>query len=192
MYHTEGFVLGGRNVGEAHRMVSLFTRELGLVRAHAKSVREERSKLRFGLQTFALTNVSLIRGKDMWRITGASVREDTYRVLKNDKRKIRLLSKISSLLSHVLYGEEQSEELYELFRISIEALVSEEFSDKELSSFEEILVLRVFHLLGYVGEDEELSPFFGRAFRRENMEYSEATKRKIIRHINEALAASKT
>ena len=65
IYHTEAFVLGSRNVGEANKMLSLYTRELGLVYAHAQGIRLGKSKLRFGLQDFSHATVDLVQGKDI-------------------------------------------------------------------------------------------------------------------------------
>lgn len=89
-------------------MLYLLTKELGLVRAHARSVREERSKLRYGLQNFSKSHITLVRGKDMWRITGAVQMDDHYHNFAIDNEKNLVLQKISNLLVHTLYGEEKT------------------------------------------------------------------------------------
>ena len=48
-FGTEGLVLQKRGVGEANVSVVLLTRELGLVRATARSARREASKLPYRL-----------------------------------------------------------------------------------------------------------------------------------------------
>ena len=42
----DALVLGGMPVGEAHRSIDLLTPQLGRIRAVARSVRHEKSKLR--------------------------------------------------------------------------------------------------------------------------------------------------
>ena len=49
-YQTEALVLGNREMGEADRVIALFTRDFGLVRARASSIRTERSKMRYAIQ----------------------------------------------------------------------------------------------------------------------------------------------
>src|SRR3989338_4112750 len=71
-YHTEALVLGNREMGEADRVVALFTRDFGLVRARASAVRTEHSKMRYAVQDYARADVSLVKGKRGWRLAGAS------------------------------------------------------------------------------------------------------------------------
>ena len=56
-YKTEAFILGSISTGEANRFIDIFTKELGRIRATARSVREERSKLRFSLQDFSISKI---------------------------------------------------------------------------------------------------------------------------------------
>src|SRR5665213_2708544 len=67
-YHTEALVLGSRESGEADKVFALFTRDFGLVRARASSVRSESSKMRYALQKYSRASISLVRGKRGWRI----------------------------------------------------------------------------------------------------------------------------
>src|SRR5678810_1294690 len=73
IYTTKGLVLSARPVREADRTYAILTRDLGLVRASATGVRKESSKLRGALEPFVISNISLVRGKEYWRITSAEV-----------------------------------------------------------------------------------------------------------------------
>jgi DNA repair protein RecO (recombination protein O) len=57
IYHTEGFILSSRNVGEANKILTIYTREIGFVKALAQGVRLVKSKLRFALHDFSYTNI---------------------------------------------------------------------------------------------------------------------------------------
>lgn len=70
VYTTEALVVGERPSGEASKVFTLFTRELGLLRAYARSVRELRSKLRYNLSLHSLTRVSLVPGREYWKLVG--------------------------------------------------------------------------------------------------------------------------
>ncbi|MEK7535643.1 MAG: recombination protein O N-terminal domain-containing protein [Patescibacteria group bacterium] len=77
IYTTEAFVVGERASGEGSKVLTLFTRELGLVYAYARSVRETRSKLRYNLSIYSRTLVSLVPGREYWRLVGAQDAENS-------------------------------------------------------------------------------------------------------------------
>ena len=62
-YNTEGLILEAKPIGETSQYVYVFTRELGLVGAHAQNTRHITSKLRYALDAPARSTVSLVRGK---------------------------------------------------------------------------------------------------------------------------------
>lgn len=67
-YTTDAIVCSSRAYNTADKTFQLFTRELGMLTATARSVREERSRQRYALQDLALVRVSLVSGKAGWRI----------------------------------------------------------------------------------------------------------------------------
>ena len=71
IYHTEGFVLSGQSVGEANKYFRIFTKDFGMVGAMAQGIRLLQSKLRYSLQDYSYSKISLVRGKQVWRIVGA-------------------------------------------------------------------------------------------------------------------------
>lgn len=73
LYKDEAIVLKTMKLGEADRIVTLFTREHGKVRAVAKGVRKTKS--RFGGRLEPLTRVELMiyRGRDLDTITAAQI-----------------------------------------------------------------------------------------------------------------------
>ena len=70
-YHTEGLILKQTPIGEKHLLLSIFTRDFGLVRAKLKAGRSLASKMRFHASLFAWVEVSLIKTRgDAWKIVG--------------------------------------------------------------------------------------------------------------------------
>ena len=63
-YETEAFVIGSVNFGEADRIVTLFTKERGKVRATAFGSRRPKNMLA-GLQLFVRANVQLTEGRNL-------------------------------------------------------------------------------------------------------------------------------
>ena len=159
IYHTDAIVLGGTNVGESHRLISIFTRDVGFVRAMARSVRTEHSKLRFCLQDFSRAQVSLVRGRQVWRITGATEHYNVYHLLSNDHEKIVLLTRIRSLLNRLLHGEEKNEYLFNVTAVFFDALRDNKLSANNLTALELITVLRILNSLGYLAHDKKFSDY---------------------------------
>jgi recombinational DNA repair protein (RecF pathway) len=92
-YSTKCFVIESYAQGENDRAYKLFTREFGLITVHAKSVRKLESKLRAHILPRTLSFVTIVKGKEVWRLVGAqeleSVPEIIYEVTTLIKRFIR-------------------------------------------------------------------------------------------------------
>ena len=72
IHTTPGFIIDSRPYGEAGKLISIFTRDFGLVTASASGIRFERSKLRYHSQDYSFGSFSLVCGKELWRLTNAS------------------------------------------------------------------------------------------------------------------------
>lgn len=70
-YVTQAIVIEAYDSGEHDRSYKLFTREHGLLIAHAKSVRKLESKLRAHVLPRTISLVTLVQGREVWRLVGA-------------------------------------------------------------------------------------------------------------------------
>jgi recombinational DNA repair protein (RecF pathway) len=161
IYHTKGIVLGSTPSGEASRHHLIFTRELGLVWAKAQAVRTMRSKLRHSLTDCTFGEFSLVRGKEIWRVTSAKMYSNHYFDLKHIPEVRSTLSRITLLLKRLLHGEERHDALFDTVESILTFAHTHSFEQVSLSQFESIAVLRILHLLGYLGASPELSGFVG-------------------------------
>jgi len=71
IYETDAFILESSGRREADKVFTFYTEDFGLIRARAQAVRKMESKLRAHLIDFSLVRVSLVRGKESWRIVAA-------------------------------------------------------------------------------------------------------------------------
>ena len=71
---VEGIVLRHREWGEADRMLTLFTRELGKVQALAKGIRKPRSRKAGHVEPFSRATLLLARGRSFFILTQADGR----------------------------------------------------------------------------------------------------------------------
>lgn len=161
IYTTKSIVLSERPIGEADRIYSILTRDLGLIKAKATGVRKNVSKLRGNLEPFSLASISFIRGKDYWRLTSAELIENIPAV--------PAIAKPLALLEKLVQGEAHHPELFD----AIEQHVSRAPLDTNDEMFEIRLVSQILHHLGYLKElDLNLD------------------KKELIKAINEGLNAS--
>ncbi|MCK5285619.1 MAG: DNA repair protein RecO [Candidatus Pacebacteria bacterium] len=156
IYNTEGIVLSSGDVGEANKFIYIFSEQFGLISATAQSVRQIKSKLRFGLQKFTISNFSLVRGKDIWRITNIEYKQNLYYEFYKDKNKLKTMISILVLIKKLLAGEKYNERLYKIIRRSISFLKKSSLSKEEISDFENIVLIRVLHNLGYFNEEKKI------------------------------------
>jgi DNA repair protein RecO (recombination protein O) len=112
-FRVEAVVLRHSDWGEADRLVGLFTRELGKVRAIAKGVRKLRSRKAGHLEPFTRTSLLMARGRDMFIITQAETLK-AYMPLREDLLLVGYASYIIELLDRFTYEEGENRSLYRL------------------------------------------------------------------------------
>ena len=143
IYTTKGIVLAENPIREADRVYRIMTRDLGLIHATALGVRKEASKLRGNIEPFSLSFVSLVRGKDRWRVTSAEfIRKISH---------APVIARPFSLLEKLIQGESPHQELFD----SVEDLALSPVYDDEM--FEVHLVSNILFHLGYLKETDMIA-----------------------------------
>lgn len=185
IYHTEGIILGSRNYGEAGKYYFIFTRDLGMIYAHAQGVRKMSSKLRFVLQDFSYLKIDLIQGAHFWRLTNAS-KTNMLEQLSKNKDKLAVFSNIANLLKRLLAGVEKNEELF-IDLIHGLSILEKIEKKEDLRNIEVVIVLRILNNLGYIGGDEILQNLIKSPFE-ENLIFEISKSRgQVLHQINKAL-----
>jgi len=103
------------DIGEADRILTLFTPELGKVRAVAKGIRKPRSRKAGHLELFTCTRLLLAVGRDLDIITQAEGL-DPYRPLRDDLLRGAYAAYMVELLDRFTPDAEENPELYQLLR----------------------------------------------------------------------------
>jgi len=158
IYHTRTFVIHSSPRGEANKVFSLFTKDLGLIRGSAQGVRYLKSKLRHSLQDFSLADVALVHGKNGWKIVNAVFQKNFYAALADTSLR-NVVARVFSLLRRLIPEEERNEPLFLMVENGCSFFERQVFTLDEVRSAEAALVLRILHNLGYVGDSKTLSPF---------------------------------
>lgn len=170
-------------------MLTIYTREVGLVRAAAQGIRLNKSKLRFTLQDFSYVNVDLVRGKELWRVTSAK-NISTFPYARKSPQSLLLMARVSKLIERLCGGESPSENIFDDFVQSLYILDAEKILAAEREALELHLVLRMMHSLGYIGDSKMLAKYLTSGFDAEKTEILLKERQSIIAHINRALSES--
>jgi len=118
-FRLEAVVLRHFDWGEADRLLTLYTRERGKVRAIAKGARKIKSRKAGHLEPFTRVTLQLARGRDLLIVTQAET-IDAYQPLREDLVKTGYASYLVELLDRFTYEEES--ENYNIFRLLTESL----------------------------------------------------------------------
>lgn len=214
IHSTTGFIVDSRAYGEAGKLISIFTRDLGMITAVAQGIRLEKSKLRYSTQDHSFGTFSLVRGKELWRLTSAAgcAGIPTDRSLSERRPSPTvgassagpeeasaqpaahrfLIAQIAILLKRLLQGEEAHPELFTCVENCLSFLrYRQDLDAEQLKTVESIVVLQILHALGYVG-GRDLGAFIAPRSLETLGLLDQATKERaaINRHINKALKES--
>ncbi len=117
-YQTEAIIIKKTKLGEADRILTLYTPHLGKIQAVAKGVRRPRSKMAGHLELLTHSLISLARGRNLDIITGGQT-INSFLLLKND-----LLLTSCGLYVSELINQFTAEHIenYPLFQLMLETM----------------------------------------------------------------------
>ncbi|HTX92642.1 MAG TPA: DNA repair protein RecO [Anaerolineales bacterium] len=118
-FRVEAVVLRHADWGEADRILTLFTRERGKVRAIAKGARKVRSRKAGHLEPFTRVTLQLAKGRDLLIVTQAETL-DAFLPIKENLTRTGLASYAVELIDRFAYEDEN--ESYNLFRLLTDTL----------------------------------------------------------------------
>ncbi len=180
IYTTKGFVISSSSKGESDKNFSIFTRDLGLIRATAQGVRKMESKLRFALQDFSFSEISVVMTKAGWRLVGATFL-DSFSKNAVKIKSLRLLKKLSA-------EDEPNENLFDDILKSFYFIDSHKLDSNE-KGLEILIIIKILNALGYWGNDLS-GDFVVSPFNSETLKVVSEKKKEIIKEINKSLRAT--
>jgi len=145
-YTTQAIVCGTYDRNTTDRSYRLFTRELGMLYASARSVRRESSKQRQALQDFSLIKVSLVKGKAGWKIGSVSEQQNYYHRAVNQAARGSVV-KVVRLIRRFITGEEMHPDLFDECTAALDFFVGD---CVQRLGYERVLTQRLLAQLGYI------------------------------------------
>lgn len=141
-YVTRAIVLSRGNTRESGLLLTLLTHDFGLVRARAEGLRKPGAKLASALQTLCESEITLVRGREGWRLTGALLIENRFRTLSQEAR--TCAARVASLFLRLIPEGTQEPALYTLYQqflLNLESAPPEEQDALECTTALNLLVL---------------------------------------------------
>jgi DNA repair protein RecO len=141
---VEAIVLRHSDYGEADRLLTLYTREQGKLRAIAKGVRKMQSRKAGHLEPFTQVTLMLAQGHDLWIVTQAEAIE-TFDPIRSDLTRIGYAGYAVELLDRFTYEEGQNWQLYKLLLETLGRLAIEDDAFVPVHYYE----MRLLDLMGF-------------------------------------------
>ena len=110
-FSTTALILKRVNVGEADRIVTLFTQDYGKIVSVAKGVRKMKSSKRASLEPGNLVNAYFIKTKSLPLLTQAQLLTD-HQGCKKSLIKLRQLSQALEIIDRLFVEEQPEEQLF--------------------------------------------------------------------------------
>ena len=147
-YQTEAIIIKKTKLGEADRILTLYTPELGKIQAVAKGVRRPKSKLAGHLELLTHSLVSLARGRNLDTITGSQT-INSFLPLRSDLELTAYALYAVELVNQFTADHIENLPLFRLLLETMEQLCQARNSELVLRHFE-------LHLLNEVGYRPQL------------------------------------
>lgn len=152
LYNVEALNLRSRNVGEADKLVTLFSKEFGKIPAIAKGSRRPGSKFGGRLEIFTYNQILLATAKT-WDIISQCETIESFFRLREDREKLNAGVHMIKLIDMVTEERQRNDELFGLLLDGLYALQGAANADMLLRAFE----VKLCDIEGFLPSDEMLS-----------------------------------
>ena len=143
---TDGLIIRELNVGEADRIVTILTREKGVVRASARGARSVKSRISPATQLLSHSGFTLFQGREKYIIDEAEPLH-IFMGVRQDLDKLALAQYIAELTG-ALAPQEAEAEIY--LRLALNALYLIETGKRPLGLIKAACGMRLLTIAGYM------------------------------------------
>lgn len=152
-YKTEGIILKRTNFGEADRILTIFTKHYGKIRARAPGIRRTTSRKAAHLELFNHSLLFLVQGKSLDIVTEATT-INNFSGVRKDLQKVSMAYYFCELGDSFCPERQENREVFNL--------LTQTLRDLELSHGDNIFYLgenfanQLLQLLGFLPKDKYL------------------------------------
>ncbi|HZJ18669.1 MAG TPA: DNA repair protein RecO [Patescibacteria group bacterium] len=144
-YKTEGIVIRRRNLGEADKIVTIFTRKFGKLQVKAPGVRKITSRRSPHIELLNHVSLSLYIGRNLPIITEAES-IDTFSDIKVDLKKVAAAYHLCELIDNLCPENQENYEVFMLLKDTFSKLTNGVDKKELVRGFE----LNLLSMLGYI------------------------------------------
>ena len=149
-FSTNGLIIREHHVGESDRLVTVLTRDRGLVRAFVAGARNIKGKKQAATQLLSYGNFYFAKGKDAYRITEAECL-DVFFGLRNDLSRLTLAQYFCELCGAVVPEQDDAGAYLRIMLNCLKFLETDRFSPNQLKAVAEFSLLT---LAGYMPDTD--------------------------------------
>lgn len=148
---TSGIVIRRTQVKDNDLILTVFTKDLGVIRVSARGAKGFKNKLAAGTSLFAYSEWILYPGKELYRVNGCELLESFYSLTSNIER-LAFANYIADLTGYVIQEESGTERLLSLFLNTFYLLAR---WGGELRTVKCVYELKLLEFLGFAPELSE-------------------------------------
>jgi len=148
-FKTEGIVIKRRNVGEADKILTVFTKDLGKLQIKAKGVRRITSRRSPHIELLNHTSLSLYKGEHAPILTEAQVVHD-FSSLKKNLNRVWASYHICELVDGLCPENEKHADIFHLLKDTLYRISYEKQLKPVIQEFE----IELLKILGYWNEKQ--------------------------------------
>lgn len=151
VYKVKGIILRQMNLGEADKILTVFTSNLGKIRVVAKGIRRPDSKLGGHLELFTLSQILLAKGRNLDVVISADTL-DSFKGIKHNLKKLALTYYIAELVDRLISEEYKDTRIFNLIIQAFKQIKSSLPVPTILFLISKIFEINLLKFLGYSPE----------------------------------------
>ncbi|MBI2268267.1 MAG: DNA repair protein RecO [Candidatus Blackburnbacteria bacterium] len=125
-FSTEGIILARRNFGEADRLLTVFSKHYGKIRAIAKGVRRPSSRKRGSLELFSCAKLLFTKGRNIDLITDVELK-DGFSSWRKDLLRVGIAYHLCEVVNRLTVEGQEHREIFELLFDSLGSLAETDY-----------------------------------------------------------------
>ncbi|MBI3289911.1 DNA repair protein RecO [Candidatus Microgenomates bacterium] len=149
-YSTEGIILARRNIGEADRLLTIYTKHYGKLKVVAKGIRRTTSRKRGSLELFTQVKFFAIKGKTFDIITEVEVK-DNFNQWRRDLLRVGVAYHLTEVVNRLTQENQEHKKVYDLLFTAFNRL--NDFDRAKLPTYIAAFKKAVLTELGFLNED---------------------------------------
>ncbi len=146
---TKGILIREVNIGEADKIVTIFSKDYGKLQASARGARRPKSKLVAGMQFLCYSDYMLFSGKNMYSMNSCDVIESFYDI-RNDVVTLTYAAHITDIINDAVQENQPAPRVLRLFLNTLHMLTKPEKNPELITRIFEIKLLSILGYAPYV------------------------------------------